>query len=198
MFAFAVRLCREPRVVLQRLFQCFFVWGQPAPRGAAGDAQLIVTQAMSDCVDGGSSETNFVVAELARKYHAELGIPIFSQKEVGRILEAMGVQVVSNAPTQSTTPILSKKYIGTEGVARLQKVFCDSRAWARALIVVPYPHFWRALWIYERLGLQVIVPEGLPKMKFQSNLSQWRWRRAITAYPYELAARLRSLCRGLI
>lgn len=198
MLAFAVRLCKEPRALLQRLFQCLFVWGQPAPRGALDDAQLIVTQAMSDCEGGASSDTNLVVAELARKYHEQLGIPIFPQKEVGTILEAMGVQVVSCAPAQSAIPLLSKQYIGTEGVAWLQKVFCDSHAWTRMLIIVPYPHFWRALWIYERLGLQVIVPSGLPKMKFQSNLSQWRWRRTITAYPYELLARLRSLYKGLI
>lgn len=181
---------------LTRLFECLFIWGEPTSRGNPGDAEVILTQSMSDCEGGASSDTNLVVAELARKYHEKLGIPIFPQKEVGRILEALGVPVVGNTPEQSTTPMLSKKYIGTEGVAWLQKAFCDSCAWTRVLILVPYPHFWRALWIYERLGLEVIIPPGLPKMKFQSTMIQKRWRRAITAYPYELMARLWSLYEG--
>ena len=49
MLLFLVRLLKEPGSVLRRLFQCFFVWGQPTPKGNPKDAQLIVVQAMSDC-----------------------------------------------------------------------------------------------------------------------------------------------------
>ncbi len=183
---------------LKRLFQCFTVWGQPAPSGNSEDAQLIVTQAMPDCEGSVSSDTKLELANLAQRHHQELGIPIFPQAEVGRVLENRGVRVIGSAPNQSTISLLSDEYIGSHGIAQLQKDFCDSRGWTRVLVVVPYPHAWRAIWIYERLGFEVIIPPDLPKMKFQSSMTQGRWRRAITAYPYELLARLWSLCKGLI
>lgn len=192
------RLCKEPRLILRRLFECVFVWGEPTPRGNLQDAQLIVTQAMPDCAGGASSDTNVAIADLAQHLHDKLGIPIFPQAEVGKILETRGVPLVGNTLFYGNVSLLADEYIGSHGIARLQKNLCDEHGWTKVLLVVPFPHAWRALWIYERLGLKVIVPPGLPKIKFQRNLTQRRWRRAITAYPYELLARLISLYMGVI
>ena len=195
---FLLRLLKEPGEVLLRLFQCFFVWGRPAPRGNPKEAQLIVVQAMSDCEGDVSSQTNLCVAGYVKGYYERFGTPIFPQAEVGRILERQGIPTVGRTAFYSTVDLRSHDYVGSDGIARLQKRLCDERGWTRVLVVASYPHAHRACWIYERLGLEVIVPPALPKMRFEREFSQRRWRRPISAYSYELLARLFFLYKGLI
>ncbi len=193
-----MRLCREPRLVLRRIFECVFVWGEPTPKGNLQDAQLIVTQAMPDCEDGAFSDSNIATADMAERLQKELGIPIFPQAEVGRILSSRGVKLAGTTKFFGTVALTNKEYPGSHGIARLQKKLCDERGWTKVLLVVPYPHAWRALWIYERLGLEVIIPPRLPKIVFQKGLTQKRWDSPFTAYPYELVVRLMSLLIGVI
>lgn len=181
-----------------RLLQCLRAWGKPPRSGKPEAAQVILVQTVSDLKGGRPSETNLALAKLARKYHEQLGVPVFPQVEVGRILEEWGVPVVGSTPVFSEIPVFAKGYAGTHGIARLQKEFCDSKAWRRALVLAAWPHAWRAIWNYERIGLEVIVPPDLPKMKFERQMSQARWRQALTAYPYEFLARLFYLKQGLI
>lgn len=183
---------------LRKLVKCLFVWGQPTPKGDPKDAQLIVVQSMSDCEGDVSSQTNLIVADYVCKYHERFGTPIFPQAEVGRILEEQHIPTVGETAFYSKVDLGSDEYIGSDGIARLQKRLCDEKGWTRVLVVASYPHAHRACWIYERLGLEVIVPPALPKMWFEKQFSQGRWRRPISAYPYELLARLFFLYKGLI
>lgn len=198
MFGFLARLRKEPSSTLFRLFQCIFNWRKPPGEGRLQDAQLIVTQAASDLEGGLPSKSNMGLADCAQHYHKMLGIPIFPQAEVGRIIKQRGIHILGNTPFDSNTSIFSSKYSGSDGVARLQKELCDEMGWSRVILIATYPHAWRARWIYERLGLEVIIPPDLPKMKFEHKFSQKRWRWAITAYPYEFLTRLFFLYKGLI
>ncbi len=198
MLLFLVRLLKEPGSVLRRLFQCFFVWGQPTPKGNPKDAQLIVVQAMSDCEGDVSSQTNLSLASYALRYYERFGTPIFPQAEVGRIIEGQHTPIVGETAFCSTVDLWSDEYIRSDEVARLQKHLCDETGWTRVLVVASYPHAHRACWIYERLGFEVIIPPALPKMQFEKEFSQRRWRKPISAYPYELLARLFFLYKGLI
>lgn len=180
-------------------FKCIFVWQKPKGQGNLSDAQAILTQAASDMVDGTSSKTNKQLAKMAQDYSKQLNIPIFAQGEVAKILAEDNIQVVGSTPCEAIPDNLgSKKYIGTFGVAKIQRKYCDEHHINRVLVLAPYPHTLRAKWTYEKLGLQVILPPDLPPIIFEKGMNQCRWRRAITAYPYELTARLKYLFRGVI
>jgi len=199
MLAFFVRFCGEPPLILQRLLQCIFVWGRPASKGNPQKAQLIVVQTASDCEGGVASVTNIALADLAERYHKKFGTPIFPQAEAERILQGRGVVSVGTTLIYSTVPLLSEKYgNGSLGIAESQQQFCAERGWTKVLVLAYYPHAWRVIWIYERMGLEVIIPKDLPKMHPQANMSQWRHRRAVTSYLFELAARLFFLYKGYI
>lgn len=198
MFGFLARLRKEPGSTLFRLFQCVFIWRKPSGEGCLQEAQLIVTQAASDLKDGLFSKSNIGLADCAQRYHEILGIPIFPQAEVGRILKQRDVHILGDTPFDSNTSIFSSNYSGSDGVAKLQKELCDREGWSRVILVATYPHAWRARWIYERLGLKVIIPPDLPRMQFERKFSQKRWRWPITAYPYEFLTRLFFLYKGLI
>jgi len=60
------------------------------------------------------------------------------------------------------------------------------------------PAIWRAIWMYEMLGLEVVVPPRIPKMIFQPNLKEPRWRVAWKAYLYEFSVRIYYLLMGYI
>lgn len=192
------RFLKQRFPVLHRFIQILFLWGKPEDKGLLSSAELIVVQAMSDCIGGHSSRTNYKLAALAKWYQKRLNIPIFPQGEVGNILLKQGVVLIANSPVQSTDDMSSSLYITTESLAQLQKKLCDTYEWTTVLVIAPYPHAWRAIWTYEKLGLRVIIPENLPKMEFQKELISPRWRHRVTAYPYELLARLLYLYKGYI
>ena len=149
--------------------------------------------------DGTSSTTNQLLAEAAKKYSEELGIPIFAQGEVARILDAMQVPVVGRTPCESIPDNFgSKDYHGTFGVALIQKRYCDEHGLTKALVLAAWPHTWRAKWTYQRLGMEAIIPPDSPPMIFQKGMNQKRWDAAYKAYPYEFSARLAYLLQGVI
>ena len=185
--------------LISLFFKCLFVWWKPRGFGNLSEAQIILTQAASDMLDGSSSKTNKLLAEAAKNYSEKLNIPIFAQGEVARVLKERNVPVVGSTPREAIPDNFgSKDYYGTSGVAEIQKKYCDEHSLKKALILAATPHTWRAKWTYEKLGLKVILPPESPPMIFEKGMNQRRWRRAITAYPYELKARLDYLFNGVI
>ncbi len=179
--------------------KCFFVWWNPRGHDDLKNAQIILTQAESDMKDGSSSKGNKLLAETVRTYYEKLNIPIFAQGEVAKVLDTMNIPVVERTPCEAVPDNLgSKEYQGTSGVALKQKKYCDEHGFTKVLIVAGSPHTWRAKWTYEKLGLKVILPPKSPPMIFEKGVSQDRWSRTITAYPYELSARLKYFFMGLI
>lgn len=182
---------------LKRLLQCLFVWGTPKPRGDLHEAQVILTQSMSDCTNGSVSKVHSSLAEYVQKLYDELGLPICAQGELAPALEARRLPLVGKTMAQIAYDVADPEYFGTYEVALEQVRFCAGR-YRQIIPVQVTPAIWRAIWVYEKLGFGVIIPPGIPAMAFQENLKEWRWRRAITAYPYELAARLVYLSKGYI
>jgi hypothetical protein len=180
-------------------FKCLFVWWKPQGDKNPSEAQVIVTQAGSDLVDGSTAQTNVDLANIAREYHEKLGIPIFAQGEVARALDNMNVPVAGRTPREAIPDNFgSREYQGTSGVAALQKKYCDEHGFTKVLVVAFVPHIWRAKWTYEKQGFQVLVPPDLPWYVFETDANQRRWRRAVVAYPYELKARFEYLFKSLI
>ena len=199
MRAFLTRLLREPSVVLRRLLQCIFVWRVPNPCGNPATADLIVVQSASDCIGNATSTTNIALADAAQVLHETHGTPIFPQAEVGRVLNTRGVATIATTPIYSTISLLTSEYgAGSYDVALLHKQLCVKHGWTKVVVLAYHPHIVRVVWIYEKLGFEVIVPSNVPRMTYQSTASQWRHRRAITSLPYELAARLWFLYQGYI
>jgi hypothetical protein len=183
-----------------RLLQVFSCWGTPQPEGDLSSAQIILTQAAPNLVGNREySLTNVALALMAERLQRELDIPIFAQEEVAVILRERGADLVGSTPVFSNVPITSKQYgTGSEGVARLQLDFCQAHGYRSVIIIAFVPHAWRAIWTYQKLGFDVIVPPNLPQVEFQKEFEQWRWRSPITAYPYELLARLAYFKSGFI
>lgn len=184
---------------LKRLLQCLFVWGRPAPRGNPADAQLVVVQAASALENGEASETNIALANMAQKHYERFGTPISPQLEVGLILQERGVPTVGTTKAYSDISILSAEYgTGSRAVAEIHAELCRQRGWTKVLAIAYQPHIWRVIWIYEKLGLEVMVPGGLPVFCPQGNMKQRRHRWVVTSYLFEWFARLWFLFNGYI
>ncbi len=180
-------------------FKCIFYWWNPRGQKNLKDAQIILTQAQTDMADGSSSRGNKLMAEVTAKYSKELSIPIFAQGEVARVLDTMYVSVVGRTPCEAIPDNFGlKEYHGTSGVATVQKKYCDEKGFTRVLVIAGSPHTWRAKWTYEKMGFIVMLPRKSPPMIFEKGANQKRWSRAVTAYPYELSARLKYLFHGVI
>lgn len=192
MLKFLARLIKEPQIVILRILQSFFVWNIK-PTGTLANGQILLTQAASDTEEQ-LGETNIKLASLVRDLFDVLGLPIFSQGEVGRQLILWGIPLVGNTDCQDE----SNHYLDSYEVAKLQKELCDKKGLRRAIIVTYQAHLWRVVQIYKRLGFEVIVPAGLPRLMFEKDLSQWWHRRPITHYPYEFLARLYYIYKGYI
>lgn len=188
-----------PMKKISLFIQSLVCWWNPGARGNLSDAQIILTQAASDMADGTSSKTNKLLAEAAQRYAEQLKIPIFAQGEVARVLDLLNVEVVGRTPCEAIPDNFgSGEYQGTDGVAKVQKKYCDQHGFTRILMLAASPHTWRAKWTYEKLGFEVILPPKSPPMISQKGMNQKRWSRYSTAYPYELGARLKYLFIGLI
>lgn len=183
---------------LQRFLQCLFRWGQPAEYGDVHKAQAILTQSMCDLTDGRVSEINKKMAELVKRLNDKLKIPVVAQGDLVPALKEVGVPIFSQTRALPKQSIVAAEYFGSEIVVVDQKKICDKMGWSKVIIIATIPHVWRARWIYEKQGFEVIIPAEIPKMIFQKNLVQPRWRKAVTAYPYEFLARLYFLCKGYI
>lgn len=182
---------------LRRLLQCLFAWGTPRPRGDLQKAQAILTQAWSDCLDGSMSETHKRLTRYVVHLYQELDVPVYAQGELAPHLAKWGIPLAGATRKQDSYTVLDREYFGTYEVACDQKALCGESC-LRIIVVQAVPATWRTIWVYERLGFQVIVPSDMPHTVFQKELLEPRWRRAITAYPYELAARLVYLLKGYI
>ncbi len=92
--------------------------------------------------------------------------------------------------------MLDPNYFGTREVAEDQMLGHPN---IRTIIPAQVkPAIWRAIWMYEMLGLEVVVPPRIPKMIFQPNLKEPRWRVAWKAYLYEFSVRIYYLLMGYI
>ena len=179
--------------------KCFFVWCKPRGSEDLSQAQIILTQAGSDLVDESIGQTNRDLARLAKKYSEQFNIPIFAQGEVARVLDEMNVLVaVRTKPEAIPDNFGSDEYQGTDGIVSLQKKYCDKHGFKKVIVLAFVPHIWRAKWAYEKAGFKVIIPSDLPWYVFEKQANQRRWRRPITAYPYELKTRLEYLFKGMI
>jgi hypothetical protein len=185
---------------IRKFIGCFLNWGRPDSRGDVHSAQIILTQAASNLIGGGPSITNYDLGMRAMSLHDETGLPVFPQAEVRLAIIKIDPEasLVGETPLNAETSLSSKEYADSGDIASLQKKYCDERGYTRVIVVTFVPHIWRAVKVYEKLGLKVIVPPYLPKMKFEMALAQSRWRRPITAYLYELLARLVFLFTGRI
>ncbi len=198
MHAFIARLINEPKSSLGRFFECLFRWGCPEARGNPRDAEIILTQAASNLLGNRPSITNQELAIFAARYVTQLEIPVFPQAEVGQLLAQTGIVPVGTMGFDTNASLFSSNYMGSGGVAMLQKAYCDEHALTKILVVAPYPHFWRVLWTYERLGLTVIIPPNTPRMHFEREYVHARWSRSVTAYSYEFLARMYFFYKGII
>lgn len=185
--------------ILKRFLQCIFVWGVPRAKGDLRDAQVILTQAMCNLTDGSVSKTNKLMANLiARLYSTDAFLPVFPQGELSRAIREKGVPLFAETELLISNGVLEDGYLGSYEVAFKQKELCDKMGWKKVVLVSFAPHIWRAKWVYEKLGFEVIIPAEMPRMVFEKGLAQTPWRRAITGYSYEFLARVYYLWKGYI
>jgi len=153
---------------------------------------------MCDLDDGRTSEINKKMARLVGRLSRELKVPVVAQGDLVPALKKAGVPIFGQTRALPTQRIADAEYFGSEEVVTEQKEICDKMGWGKVIVVSLVPHIQRAIWIYKKEGFEVIIPAEMPRMIFQKDLIQPRWRKAITAYPYELLARLYFLWKGYI
>lgn len=153
---------------------------------------------MANLEDGNISYANYQLADFIALLQQSYDLPMFPQGELVPALLKANVEILQATKCLPVQGVTEQGYFGSREVAVEQKETCDRYKWKRIIPVSPVPHTWRAIWVYEKLDLQVIIPPNMPEMVWQKDLAQWRWQGPIRAYFYELLARLYYFYKGYI
>lgn len=185
-------LRKHPHMVVWRLVQCFFCWGQPKPRGTLAHVDCICTQECTVLPANRISQTDASIARLAATIHASRGgIPILSQGEVAEALRRANVPVYMSIPRQVVHGVQQGGYINSRNVADAQKRAMSAANLRYPVLLGYIHHIWRMMWCYEGAGVHdFVIPGDLPRLQYHPDSLQRRWSSQWRAYPYELLARL--------
>lgn len=154
------------------------------------EAQAILAHAAGENSPTEPGLVNEYLASLVRDLYHLLHLPVIVQGELARCLTNIPLLGVSLKQSES-----APHYLSTYDIALWQKQLCDKLEIKNVVLVSYYPHYCRAVWTTEKLGLKVIVPRGLKEMYDPMNSQKWV-RSALVNRPYELAARLQFYAKG--
>ncbi len=80
-------------------------------------------------------------------------------------------------------------YLGTRDMVLWQKSICHTHGIKRIVLVSYLPHFLRGQLATEKVGLEVLIPEGIIEIYDSKNSQRWATSGLVNR-PYELLARL--------
>ena len=175
--------------LLKRLWECLTVWSV-TPTSLQG-AQAILSHAAGENTPSDPGVVNEYNAELIRKLYQELKVPVIAQGELKLCLS--GIPGVIFSPRQAET---APNYMNTYDIAIWQKAECDKLSAKRVVLVSYYPHYWRAVKATERVGLTVLVPQGLKEVYDPNNSQIWARCKWVNRLYELLVARPYSLLKG--
>ena len=151
------------RLFLRRLFNCFFSWHiLPATENELKTADCIVTQAFSRLSDGGAGPGNEILARVAETLQKRLSLPLLVQEEISIALPELRCDLI----VKSSSDGRSSATVNTYSVAKEQTLFCRKKGWKRVIVVVYPYHMGRAVWTYQRFGLDAI-PAWVPQRGYE-------------------------------
>ena len=177
--------------MLKRLWECLTVWSVP-PTSLKG-AQAILAHAAGENSPNDPGIVNEYNAELIRELHQKLKIPIIAQGELRLYLNDIPETMFS--PRQAET---APNYMNTYDIAVWQKAECDKLGVKRVVLVSYYPHYWRAMKATEKVGLTVLVPQGLIELYDPNNSQVWARYKWVNRLYELLVARPYSLLKGWV
>ncbi len=176
--------------MLKLFWECLTVWSVP-PTSLQG-AQAIIVHAAGENSPTDPGDVNRYNAEIVRNLYQRFKIPVIVQGEIAPCLKDIPLFAVSHLQAEVTP-----NYLESEDIVLWHKEECD-RIGATKVILVSYGnHYWRAMKATEKVGLIVLVPEGIAYVHDSRN-SQW-WAKYETPNRfYEVAQRFRYLKKGWI
>ena len=177
------------------LFRCFLDWRNCSGRPEDfTHAHAIVTQACSRLRNGSPGPGNLILAAVTRNLHDKYGLPILAQEEVPMAAPELPYAYIAGGSKDGKSTWSWNTYT----IARLQARECDARGWHRVIVVTVPSHMFRALRVYEKLGLEAI-PAPMPRRGYLHPKSvHWSARAEPLLYLRELLCRILFLLQRRI
>lgn len=179
---------------LRMLWKCFAVWVvKPAIQEELRGARAVLAFADSRMRDGSPGSGNELIAGVVRHLHTAYDLPILVQEEVALAAPDLPYAYVVRGEQTGT----SSRGWNTAVIANQMVAVCRRNDWKRVAIATTPAHLCRAMWVAERLGLQVMAA-AMPKGQyFHKDLALWACRGGELRFrSRELLVRLFFLLRG--
>lgn len=183
---------------LKKLWHCFFVWRfAPANEAELTTADAIVTQACSRMKDGSPGPGNNILAVVTRQMYERYPVAgILPQDEIALADPGLPYSFVARGRPDGRSTVSWNTY----EVAKMQAAECFRRGWKKVIVVAFPMHMGRALWTYEKIGLDPLpapMPSGM-KQYLHRNLVHWSHHGRLRIIIRELFCRLLFLVWGWI
>lgn len=177
--------------MIKRLWELLTIWSVP-PTSLQG-AQAILAHASGENSPSDPGLVNEFLAGKIGDLYRQLRVPVIIQGELKPCLS--GIPLTAVSPRQAET---APNYMNTYDIALWQKAECDKLGVQRVVLVSYYPHYWRAVKATEKVGLTVLVPQGLREIYDPNNSQKWARYKWVNRL-YELfLARPYSLLKGWV
>lgn len=146
--------------------------GEYTPVGRLTDADSVIAQSFGYRTNDGRSlpgPVNEALAEAASTYASELGIPVIAQHEIAEnIPDRLLERVIEHHRTEG-------KYLDTYEVLEQQLKILGELALRKSIVIAQAHHVTRVNRQANKLGMDTVVPEGLPRI-WDPDSEQW-WTR---------------------
>jgi len=123
-----------------------------------------------------------LVEDLSIKYN----LPIISQWEIADMIK----KARNHLKAVVLEHRIKGKYLDTEEVAEQIMVEMKKQTWKNVVVIAHSLHVWRCVKVLEKLGAEIIIPDGLEIIPFDFQSEQWYTRNFLFWIVREIPARI--------
>jgi len=181
----------ENHAFLKKLLCCFFCWKVvPSLEEELGRADVVLGQSFG-LRKTSPGDSNKALAKIAKRLHKKYELPLILQWEIADCL-----------PKLSKAGIIREhrvkgKYLDTYEALSQAKAICDRYGWKKAVILAHPHHYWRCVMIAKKLGFITVAIDTYRVPYDMLSIQKWT-KTSLRFIPYDFAARINHLFRGLI
>ncbi len=173
----------------RKLWEAVTIWSPKATPTFGAD--VIITHAAADFVDGTQGPANHYLEQVVRRLHIETKLPIIAQGELAQYIRDL--PLYGNIPKQSESP----HYVDSVEVARIHKTVCDEYGWRHPILISYSHHLWRAKMVTRKAGFTDIRNLEMKSIYYRGS-SQWWMASPVLNISREILCRLVWLVQGKI
>ena len=166
------------------------------PQGRIEEAQVIIAPAFGAGEMGDPGLANLFLGDIVGEISIKENLPIIAQIEVANALNALPVPLKLIEVIKEHR--IKGKYLDTYEVLSQAKEIMEKKGWNIAILVAHPAHLPRCKKVLEKMGVKVIIPEGLEKIPFDSFSTQWWTRNKFAWWIREIPTRLLYKIKGWI